>query len=114
MYRIKYTTHSYTVDESNQKNAGTDVTYDTCSYFYLTAPSGGGSATNGQCNASLDVFYAETPRSSSLAGETLCTRGTASSVSYSAANEQWSYTCSGSNGGTTDSCVVDLDFLSSG
>jgi len=40
-------------------------------------------------------------------------RGTASSVSYSASNEEWTYTCLGTNGGASDSCTVYLDVLES-
>jgi len=110
VYLIKYTTKSYTVNSSDQKNVGTDATHVECSYFYAAVPA---QWTDGQCNAALDVFYAATPRNSSLAGETLCTRGTASSVVYSSVTEQWTYTCAGTNGGASDSCVVDLDFLNS-
>lgn len=106
VYRIRYTTKSYTVDSNNQKNTGTDLTYNTCSYFYIDAPVS--QATNGQCS-SLDTFYVSNPKNSSLSGETLCTRGASSSVTYSSANERWSYTCYGTNGWNNDSCIVDLD-----
>lgn len=65
-----------------------------------------GTAFAGQCS-NLDVFSTSNPRNSSLSGEDLCDIGTASSVTYSASRERWTYTCSGGSGGV-DSCIVDL------
>lgn len=104
VYRITYTTHSYTVDSNNQKNVGTDVTNVECAYFYIDEPT---YSINGQCS-SLATWSTENPTNSSLSGQTLCSRGTASSVSYRSSDQQWVYTCSGMNGGTSDACRVDL------
>ncbi len=110
VYRVKYTTQSYTLDGSNQKKSGSDATHAECAYFYATAPVSPpvSNAVDGQCS-DLETYYTSNPRNSSLSGEDLCDEGTAGTVTYSASRERWSYTCSGRNGGTNDSCIVDLE-----
>lgn len=108
VYRVKYTTQSYTLDGSNQKKSGSDATHLSCAYFYAAEPTNTSSAVDGQCS-NIDTYYTSNPRNSSLANEDLCDAGTAGAVTYSTSRERWTYTCSGRNGGTSDSCIVDLE-----
>lgn len=108
VYRVKYTTNSYTLDANSQKKSGSDSTHAECAYFYASAPQNSSSAIDWQCS-NIDTYYTSNPRNSSLSDEDLCDVGTASSVTYSTARERWTYTCSGRNGGTSDSCIVDLE-----
>lgn len=106
VYRVRYTTQSYTLNGSNQKESGSDATHVACSYFY--ASQSVSNATDGQCS-NIDTYYTSNPRNSSLANEDLCDEGTAGTVTYSTSRERWTYTCSGRNGGDSDSCIVDLE-----
>jgi hypothetical protein len=111
VYRVKYTTQSYTLNTNGQKKSGSDATRSSCAYFYAAEPNNGGNtntATDGQCS-NLDTYATSNPRNSSLSGEDLCDVGSTSSVSYSASRERWTYTCNGRNGGNSDSCIVDLE-----
>ena len=108
VYVVKFTTQSYTLNASSQKESGSDVSHLECSYYYVENPVPVANQVDGQCS-SLATFATSNPRNSSLSGEDLCDAGTASSVTYSASRERWTYTCSGRNGGTNDSCIVDLE-----
>ena len=88
----------------------------TCAGVGLGGSGGSGSVVNGQCVAALSPF------SSAPSGSTGCTLGTVTAGSLSGigdpiiAGQAWSYTCSGSGGGSTatgctavsslDTCVV--------
>lgn len=112
VYQITYTTDSYTVDSNNQKESWTNVAHVECAYFYVDEPTSQG--VDGKCSSiTNDTYVTNNPKSSSLSGKTLCSKGNASTVKYSAANEQWSYTCSGASGGDSASCTVDLEPLTS-
>jgi hypothetical protein len=108
VYRVRYTTQSYTLNGSNQKESGSDATHIECAYFYATEPTTTSTPVDGQCS-NLDTYATSNPRNSSLSDEDLCDVGSASSVTYSASRERWTYTCSGRNGGDSDSCIVDLE-----
>gem|GEM_PF-3275117 len=64
-------------------------------------------AIDGECS-NLDTFYTSNPRNSSLSGKDLCDEGAEGTVSYSSSREQWTYKCLGKNGGSSNSCIVDL------
>jgi len=88
------------------------VNHVECAYFYVDEPVSQG--TDGVCGSVTDDTYVTSdPKSSSLAGETLCSRGSASTVRYNSASEQWSYTCSGTSGGSAANCTVDLGAFTS-
>lgn len=62
---------------------------------------------NGECS-NLDEYYTSTPRSSSLNNEDLCDEGNPTTVTYNSSLKKWGYKCTSKNGGSSDSCIVDL------
>lgn len=75
---------------------------------YLVAPT----KINGQCSSTLKTYSTPNPSKLSLSGQLLCTRGTKSTVSYNTSRREWTYTCSGTNGGTNATCTVGATFNS--
>lgn len=77
----------------NTENTGSNtVTYGTA-------------AATAECS-SLRKFTTSTPKSTSLNGQTLCNRGTPSSVAYNSSGLKWTYQCRSTTDGTTTSCTV--------
>ena len=68
-------------------------------YATLTASSSGGSSVNGACGSSNGATVSAKPTAN------LCSAGTASAISGAG---PWSWTCAGSNGGSTASCSDKL------
>jgi hypothetical protein len=76
----------------------------TWSFYATSMPTGGGAFLNGACGSSNGANLTGAPSSN------LCKAGAASSVTGSG---PWNWSCSGSGGGTTASCLAQLKVIGS-
>src|ERR1700735_4008398 len=94
-----YAAQSFGSMPSSFSTSPTSCSPATWSFYATLTPTNSGNPVNGQCGSANGVAVSSAPSSN------LCAVGSASAVSGAG---PWSWSCSGSNGGTTASCAAPL------